>query len=453
MRKTVLPRRAVLRGLAAGGAAAAIPLPRLAAMLNGNGTAYAAGAALPKRFGVWFHGIGNVPSRWNPKTTGQGDAWQLSEQLQPFAQLKDQLTVVTGMNVRGGGTIHINGAAGILTGAPHSGDHSVRGPSIDQVIAMLIGGGTPFRSLEIGLCRATANAPTNGTAWNFISHAGQNAPMRPEYDARALFQRLFGKAPGGTGGAAALAKEDAARKSVLDLVVEDAKALRGLVGADDARRLDQHLEGIRDLETRIAALPAGASCKALPANAAETYPKVLPDLNAEAPAELNAALADLIVFALSCDLTRVFSYQWSRPAAHVYFRTLGFKEDFHDDIQHKEPGDQPRVNMAVLYTMGHLKTLVDKMKATPDGAGTLLDGSCLLATTDNSLGRDHSIRDFPILLFGKAGGALRGNLHVRAPNDNPTKVLLSLVNLYGGNVTAFGVDDCRATEGLGAILA
>jgi hypothetical protein len=93
------------------------------------------------------------------------------------------------------------------------------------------------------------------------------------------------------------------------------------------------------------------------------------------------------------------------------------------------------------------------MKATPDGAGTLLDGSCLLATTDNSLGRDHSIRDFPILLFGKAGGALRGNLHVRAPNDNPTKVLLSLVNLYGGNVTAFGVDDCRATEGLGAILA
>src|SRR5688572_20420331 len=91
-----ISRRTVLRGMLAGGAAISVPLPRLAGMLNGNGTAYAQGAPLPVRFGTWFFGNGIIPDRWIPSATGRGGAWQLSEQLEPLAQVKPWLSVLTG---------------------------------------------------------------------------------------------------------------------------------------------------------------------------------------------------------------------------------------------------------------------------------------------------------------------------------------------------------------------
>ena len=175
------------------GAAVGVSLPRLGAMLNGNGTAYAAGAALPKRFGVWFWGNGNNPSRWNPRTTGLGSAWELSEQLIPFAKVKQNLTVLSGYDCKVGGSVHRTGPAAALSGAPHSRSGNYTAPTIDHVIAKLIGGSTPFRSLEVGVCRATANG--SGHAVNYASSSGPDAPVTPEYDAKVVFQRLFGKAP------------------------------------------------------------------------------------------------------------------------------------------------------------------------------------------------------------------------------------------------------------------
>ena len=104
-------RRAFLRGVA-GGSAIAIGLPPLEAMFNGNGTALAQGQPLPKRFGVWFWGNGIIASRWVPKTTGTGANWQLSEQLTPFANVKKNLTVLTGYDVKLSGTVHRIGPAG-----------------------------------------------------------------------------------------------------------------------------------------------------------------------------------------------------------------------------------------------------------------------------------------------------------------------------------------------------
>src|SRR6266481_4459273 len=94
-----ISRRHLLRGMAAG-AAVSVGLPRLGGMLNGNGTAYAAGGALPKRFGVWFWGNGMIPPRWIQKTAGVGTGWELSEQLMPFAKVKKNLTVLTGYQIK-----------------------------------------------------------------------------------------------------------------------------------------------------------------------------------------------------------------------------------------------------------------------------------------------------------------------------------------------------------------
>ena len=253
-----LSRRLVLRGMAAG-AAVGVSLPRLGAMLNGNGTAYAAGAALPKRFGVWFWGNGNNPNRWNPKATGVGPAWELSEQLMPFAKVKQNLTVLSGYDCKVGGAVHRTGPAAALSGAPHSRSLNYTAPTIDHVIAKLIGGTTPFRSLQVGVSRATANG--GGHTVNYASASGPDAPVAPEYDARVVFQRLFGKAPSGLpaapGAPAGPDRSQARRKRVLDTIAEDARALRRRLGANDARRLDQHLDGIDQLEKRISMMPAG----------------------------------------------------------------------------------------------------------------------------------------------------------------------------------------------------
>ena len=100
-RRTVIPRRLVLRGVLAGGATVAIPLPRLVGMLNGNGTAYADEAPLPTRFGTWFFGNGINPPEWVPAATGVGDEWTLSKALTPLQPVKSYLQVITGMtNIR-----------------------------------------------------------------------------------------------------------------------------------------------------------------------------------------------------------------------------------------------------------------------------------------------------------------------------------------------------------------
>jgi hypothetical protein len=458
-----LSRRAVLRGVA-GGAMVTVGLPRLAAMLNGNGTAYAAGAPLPKRFGVWFWGNGMVPVRWIPKTTGVGAAWQLSEQLMPFAKVKQNMTVISGYDAKFGGSVHRVGPAAALSGAPHSSALHYTAPTIDHVISRLIGGSTPFRSLEVGVCRATANG--NGHAVNYASSSGPNAPVQPEYDARAVFARLFGKAPAPapTAPGSPAAPPDrslARRRRVLDTVAEDARALRGRLGADDARRLDQHLEGIQQLEKRIAGMSAppggagapaaGAACN-IPADAAAKYPALLPDNNGLVTPEQNEAMVELVTYALACDLTRVFLFQHGRPAAHYNMRVIGINNNIHDDVSHQEPGDQPTFNRAVLYWMDQFRVFVEKLQNTPDGAGNLLENGCIYATSDVSLGRTHSADDLPVLIFGKAGGAIRGDQHHRANKDNVSKVLFTLVNLFGGNVTEFGAGGGRVQGGIPEIL-
>jgi hypothetical protein len=450
-----LSRRMVLRGLT-GGALVSVALPRLGAMLNGNGTAYAAGPALPQRFGVWFWGNGNNPARWNPKTTGVGAAWELSEQLMPFAAIKQNLTVLTGYDCKVGGAVHRTGPAAALSGAPHSGSMNYTAPTIDHVISKLIGGTTPFRSLEVGVCRATANG--SGHAVNYASSSGPNAPVAPEYDAKVVFQRLFGKAPTpAPAGPAAPDRSLARRKRVLDTVAEDARALGRRLGVEDARRLEQHLDGIDQLEKRLSTMSApgalpGAACSVSP-DAAARYPGVLADNNGLVTHEQNQAMADLTAYALSCDLTRVFLFQHGRPAAHYNMKVIGINTNIHDDISHGEGGDQPNMNRAMLYWMDQCRYFVEKLQNTPDGASNLLHNSLVYATSDVSMGRSHSAADMPVLLFGRGGGVIKGDQHHRANRENISKVLFTLVNLFGGNVTEFGLGAGKVTSGIPEILA
>jgi hypothetical protein len=446
MTKKHLNRRLFLRGALVTGGIAALPLPILDGMLNSHGTAFAAGEALPKRYVTWFFGNGILPPLWVPASTGAD--WQLSEQLAPLADVKDYLTVVSGLaNKFATSAFHPVGSAASTTGGGTA-DNSAVAPSIDQLVAAGLQGKALLKSLELGISDATPNGPEN--TLHAVSHSGKNAPNYPEFDPHAVFQRVFGK-PIATDPASQNANK--AEKSVLDSVLADAAELKPKLSAPDQQRLDKHMEGIRQLELSLSNM--GPSCQA-PVD--PTTQNILRDKKSEAPKNVNDVMSQMLALSLSCSQTHTASVVFTLPAAHVYFRHLGtdMNDDFHDTICHTDAGDnahQTRVNRGVIYTMECLATLLKNMKDITEGAGTLLDSSLVYVTSCCSWGKVHSYDEWPVLLVGKGGGALKGNQHLRADGENLSKALFSIAGMMGTSLTSLGDAAGKVTSGLSILEA
>ena len=451
MRSRPISRRAVLRGMLVGGVSVTVPLPRLAGMLNGNGTAYAQGAPLPVRFGTWFFGNGIIPDRWVPSSTGQADAWQLSEQLEPLAQVKPWLSVLTGLSIKvPNNSPHASHPCAALTGA-QTGPGQVQSASIDQLIAPAISGDTAFPS---GIHAALSNQ-TGATALGLaISYRGPNAANPPTYSPTALYQQLLGFTSDGTS-----RPVDPALlycQSVLDAVAEDANALRQRLGAQDQLRLDHHLDGLHELQGRITRLAMPLSTGPLP-NPDQLYPARGAD--GLISRERGQAFADLLVFALASDLSRVFSYMFTCAASHGDYADCGLaNSSFHEDYGHRlsKSGLSAATrgfNAGVKYAMSNLADLLTKMKSVPDGNGTLLDNSCVYITSCTSESQTHSGNDYPLLVAGKAGGRLRSDQHVRLLDENVSKVPFTLLNALGGPTETFGRAEGSVSSGIAELLA
>lgn len=468
MAKKTLDRRTVLKGVLATGATVSIPLPLMEIMLNTNGTAYAQTATpVPPLFVLWFFGNGSLPGVWKPASTGTGANWSLSPQLMDLSAFKSYLTVISGLTNQlvVAGAEHPTGSAGATTGAPLNGN-AVTAASIDQVVANLISNGAPFKSIEVGVTPATPNGPQDSLAT--VSHKGPNAKNVPDYDPMSVFTRLFGGTTstgtggssgmggmGGSSGPSQATKLANVRKSVLDAVLGDGAALQQKLGSADKQRLQQHLDSIRAIEMRLATSSSssgtggmggssGSGTVTPPAMCAKPpAPTAGKDTNSEAPPATNSAMCDLSMLALACDRTRVLSFVFSLPAAHVYYRHLGsnMNADFHDTICHGDPGDQsnqPRVDTGVQYVMKCLNEFLTKMQATAHGASNLLDQSLVLVTSDTAWGKIHTNTEWPVLLAGKAGGKLQGDGHYNFPGGNMSKALLTAAQIMGSTQTSFG---------------
>lgn len=443
MTKKHLNRRLFLRGALVTGGIATLPLPILDGMLNSHGTAFAAGDALPKRYITWFFGNGILPPLWVPASTGAD--WQLSQQLMPLADVKDNLTVVSGLvNKFQTQSFHPVGSAASTTGGGTA-DNSAVVPSIDQLVAAGLQGKAPLKSLEIGVSDATPNGAEN--TLHAVSHSGKNAPNYPEFDPHAVFQRVFGKLMPTTDPAAQ--KADLAEKSVLDAVLDDATDLKPKLSTADQARLEKHMDGIRQLELSLSGMSA-ASCVP-PAD--PTTQNILRDKKSEAPKPVNDVMSQMLALAMSCGQTNTASVVFTLPAAHVYYRGLGtdMNDDFHDTICHTDQGDnshQTRVNRGVVYTMECLATFLKGMKDITEGSGTLLDNSLVYVTSCCSWGKVHSYDEWPVLLVGKGSGALKGNQHLRAQGENLSKVLFSIAKMMGTTLTSLGDSAGKVTSGL-----
>jgi hypothetical protein len=448
-----LSRRTMLRG-AAMGAAGALALPTLDIMLNNHGTAFAQGEPLPKRFGVFFWGNGVRLSLWNPSSTGAGYA--LTEELAPLESVKDYVSVVSGMEIKTGNERgHHAGCVGILSAAPMlSQDPMGAGyastftqPSIDQVVAARIGDQTRFKSLELGVSRAIVTG--EGSTLRYLSHNGENSANAPEYSPRAAFERLFGAGFVAPGDMAMLDPRLALRRSVLDAVRKDASDLRAHLGMNDRRRLDQHLDSIRTLENQIIAIEEAAP----PPNAcmAADDPG---DVSSDNLAAVTDAMANLLALSLACDQTRVFSIMFSGSVSIQVYRELGITTEHHG-LSHDEPGNQEKVHQITTFIVDRFARFLEQLRDTPEGDGNLLDSAAILASTDCAEGQPHSLNDYPILVAGRAGGALtHPGVHYRSSNgENTSKVLLTLLQAMDLDMTEYGVGGGYTTETVDALKA
>jgi hypothetical protein len=431
-----LSRRAMLRG-----AGAMVALPLLEGMLTSR--AWACGGGLPKRFGLFFWGNGNVPDRWLPVGEGQGSAWRLSPQLQPLERHKDVLCVPTGLGVKFPNLYpHGSGFGGLLAASPLAGDSNdtVQGPTIDQRVAAAIGRDTLYPSLQ------TAASETSG-----MSFSGPNARHPAERDPHALYARMFGDTFVEPGSGGLVDPSLGLRRSVLDAVKGDLDRLKPRLGTADRARLDQHLTGLRELETRLARLqedPPDLEACSRPDEPEGAYPDLAgrPQLAAR-----NKAMAELLAMAFACDQTRVFAHFVNEPVQDTLFPDA---EAGHHSLTHDEPGAQPQVDAITTFCVGLFADLVDSVRAIPEGGGTLLDSCLLMACTEVSQGRTHALDDLPIVFAGSACGAIRQDVHYRSATDeNVSKVLLTVMRAMDVPAAEIGIEEGRVTESLTVIEA
>lgn len=450
-----LPRRTFLRGLAG----SMLALPALDAMLNGNGDALAQGQPLPKRFGVWFWGNGVRLDRWNPTATGS--VWELSPALAPLAEVKDYLNVVSNHEVHAAGPRgHHGGEAGMLSGVefielehPNSNYSSkFGGPSIDQLLVNDLHPDKP--ALVVGVSKRVVTS--EGPTLNFISHRGPDNPIAPEYSPAALFNRLFGASfdPPDVND-----PRQALRVSVLDAVRDETNALKARLGANDKQRLDSHLTAISELRARILASPP-------PLTGACQLPETPTiDTNEDAGGnerlrDVNAIMADLVTLTFACDIARSTSFMFTGSVGYTFFDEVPGVQSGHHDITHSGTDDaQDVVHATTVYTMERFNELLVRLKNTPEGAGNLLDQSLIMATSDCAEGLTHSNADYPVVLAGRAGGAMKfPGVHHRPAatfglKKNTNDILMTILQAMGSSRASIGEGITQSESAISAVLA
>ncbi|MES1204410.1 MAG: DUF1552 domain-containing protein [Pseudomonadota bacterium] len=456
---TTLNRRTLLRG-AVGGVSVAIALPALEAMYGRGAKAFGQTASI-RRLGLWFWGNGVKMPQWRPTSVGAN--WTPGPGTAPLgvAGIKEYVNIVTGVDVKSGNARGHHSALGALFSAseilpqdhPNSNYRSTfKQASLDQQLATELAPTTRFRSIELGISSRVVGA--EGTTLQYLSHNGPDSPNPAEYDPAKAFDRIFAGVATTPGAAPPMIDAtQALRKSILDAVRMDITRLQGRVGAADKHRLDQHLTNIRSIEQRISSAtgagPLPASC------GTQTRPKAVGDTRSNEDLVLrNQLMSDLIATALACDLTRIFSVQFSGSVGSTIFSqadptiTSG-----HHDLTHNEGGDQPQVQKTDIFTMQQLAYLLTKLKATADSDGkTLLDNVAILGSSDVADGKSHSNTDYPIVIAGGGSGYLKNpGVHYKGVKENTSNVLLTVMRAAGSKIASIGLDKALSSTPCAAI--
>lgn len=442
-----ISRRTVLRG-----AGVALALPWLEAM----SVASTKLEKPPTRTAFIFMPNGVVPNHWTPE--GDDESFELTPMLRPLANVKNEITLLENLWHE-----QTTGRNGHWPKVPAwlSGGYVVRstgqrldtgGQSIDQVLATKMGQRTPLPSLELGIDAPRTGVDGIGGGFariygSYISWRDPHSPVAREIIPQLAFDRLFrtrsapvlsGIDPNHPTIQKSLLRDDA---SVLDLAMESAKSLQRKVGSADRSKIDEYLESVRSVERRISASlkpqKRWLNDKKLPIDRPAAG---IPDDHKEHV----RLMMDVLLLAFWTDTTRISTLMLGDAQTNRNFSFLdGVRGNFHKLSHHRnDPSVRDQYERIGTWHVEQLAYLLERMQSLDEGGTSLLDNSMLMFGSSLKDGNEHNNHDLPILLAGRAGGAIRSGRRIRAEADTPLcNLYVTMAQKMGINLDAFGDSD------------
>ena len=404
-----LSRRTFLRG-----AGVCLALPLLEAMLPARiRAARTANVASPRRFVAVNIPLGFIPEKFFPTETGFNYA--LSEYLRPGEALRNDFTIFSGTSHPGVDGGH-SAEKSFLTAAPSPGARTFKNTiSLDQFMAKSIGDSTRFASLTLG-------EPLSWSA-NGVAIPSERSPAKS-------FARLF---------LAGSAKEVAAQerdledgRSIMDTVLDDARAMERSVSAADRSKLDQFFTSVRETEQRL-----------VKAQAWSTTPK--PTVKAQPPGAIKdadipalfQAQFDVIRLAFETDSTRIATFSGS--GFGLVPLITGVELGYHGLSHHgKNPDMMRQLEIVDRSTLQVFFDFLTSLKASADGDGNLLDHTQVFLGSNLGNANAHTTTNLPVIL---AGGGFKHGQHLTfdAKNNYPLpNLFVSMLQRMGIEADKFG---------------
>jgi hypothetical protein len=434
-----IPRRAFLRGLGV-----TLALPMLECMVPRAARAAGTLGGPPRRMVFVYMPNGMHMPDWTPKAAGMLS--DLPATLQALAPYKGNIQVLSGLahvNARAlgdGPGDHARANACFLTGVhprKTAGADIHVGISADQIAAQQLGENTRIPSLELTCDNSGRQAGSCDSGYacayqNSISWRSENTPMPPIHDPRLIFERLFGTEEDPELAAGRALRENC-RKSILDVVREDARAFQSRLGATDRRKMDEYLTSLRETEI---AIQQQTKFKA-------NIPRAQFDKPDSIPTNFTDHLRlmyDLLALALQTDSTRVATFMVLREGSNRPYPWIDVT-DGHHDLSHHGGSSEKQAKIAKInrYHLEQFAYFLGKLKGMREGSGSVLDNSMIVCGSAIADGDRHAHHDLPVLLCGSGGGALKPGRHVEFPKETPmTNLYLTLLGNMGAKVDRIG---------------
>jgi hypothetical protein len=423
-----LSRRTLLRG-----AGAAIALPFLDAMHP----ALAGPVKSARRIVVIYVPNGIIMDQWTPSAAGKG--FEFTRILKPLEPFREDITVVSGLEnlaankAQGGG--HAKASGSFLSGAPPkytAGADVHAGTTFDQIIAKRYASETRVPSLQLGCedSRMVGNCDTGSSCayTNSLSWKDPDTPLAVDVNPRSVFERLFGSVdPSLT--PQQRARRELYRRSMLDLTRDSARKLELDLGAADRRKMDEYLTSVREIEQRMDAVDKDNRLPPI------DKPAGIPFIFAD----YVKLMFDLQAIAFQSDLTRVSTMMIGREGSVRTYPEIEVPDPHHPLTHHRgHPDFIEKVTKINCFHLELFAAFVAKLRATPDGDGTLLDHSAILYGGALSDGNAHSNVNLPLLLAGQTGAERIGGAHIKLPKPTPVaNLFLNLMDSAGLNTENF----------------
>lgn len=434
MNNHVLSRRTMLRGL---GCSVALPWMESAAVWGDEVTGKQASSEAPVRMAVLFSGCGYHSNEWWAK--GQGSEMELGKVLTPLEPHRSKLNFIKGLyNAEAlKGNIHSSQTGNVLSGAPLASGGKIRsGISVDQMVAQKLGHRTKVSSLVLG-CEKANPSVHKDYSMLYSSHISWSSPTTPTplevYPALA-FDQLF---------------KDSSQQgdqSVLDAILSDAKDFRRKISRRDQLKLDEYLNSVREVETRIEQAGKRGELQGFKPTLLEPDMPRPEDGYPQDIVEHMRLMSDLLVLAFQTDTTRICTLKLNNDHGTLRFPHLGVDYMIHHLLSHTDSADWLKVNQFFLEQVAYI---AEKMDSIQEGERTLLDNSMVMLCS-SMLNGHHNANELPVVMLGRAGGQIKTgqNLnYVEDENRQMCRLFMSMMNKMDVKLDAFG----DATEALAEI--